>query len=184
MKNRIIQNICYALVLLFIIVLIYYVDFVASTNIQNINLALYISFPIVLYKMLKLNRVEAAFFWSASVYIICFPILIYYCNIRVCNEIDIYGGTITIAVITNKNSTVYNSSNIEGRYTTQQNIECAFYEKNSDVYNGRNVGDTILIVYSNKNVEWYKIYKWFPTHEEIQKYKDGIPFEPKKQKNK
>ncbi len=178
MKSRIIQNICYGVILLFIIMLIYYVDFIASTNTHNINLVLYILLPIVLYKLLKLNRVEAAFFWSAGIYITCFPILIYYCDIRVCNEIDMFGGTITIGVITDKNSTVYNSSNIEGHYTTQQNIECSFYEKNSEVYNDKNIGDTILVVYSNKNVEWYKIYKWFPNHDEIQKHRNGVTYKP------
>ena len=45
-------------------------------------------------------------------------------------------------------------------------------------YERLNVGDTILLKESSRGGIY--IYNLFPTHEEIQKYRNGVLYEPKK----
>ena len=180
MKNKRLLNCCYIIILMATILLIFYVDFIADYDILNVNLILYILFPAALYKVLKQKGIDNAFFWAASSFIVLVPILLFFSSKRVSNEINQYGGTIITAIITDKQNLKYNNAHIRGYYITTHGIKCGFWANNSEVYKLKTIGDTIAIVYSNKNVERYKIYKWFPTHEEIQKYKNGKLYEPKK----
>ena len=106
-----------------------------------------------------------------------------YLNKKQINEdFLIYGGWKTIGIIEKKTNYRGDNWRLDFHYISRTNIEVKKIDHcpNKEIYNMLNINDTILIVHSNKDVSDCKISKYFPTHEEILKYKKGVPYEPKK----
>ncbi len=98
-------------------------------------------------------------------------------------EINKYGGTISYAIINKKSSSPRSANDVYFYYVTDKGERVNGYRKCSNsTYRKLKTGDTILLMTSNLNARNYRIYKYFPTHEEIQESKIGKAYEPIKQK--
>ena len=141
----------------------------------------FIVFPIILYKFLKFNNSFHPFFHTMWIYSTLIWIGYYSTIKRTKWEIDKYGGTISYAIINDKYSSPRSSNNVCYYYVTDKGDWVNGHRKCSNsTYHKLKIGDTILLVTSNLNAHNHKIYKYFPTHEEIQKYKNGVLYEPEK----
>ncbi len=94
-------------------------------------------------------------------------------------EFKEYGGWVTISIIDKKTNRRSDHCRIDFHYKSRTNTKIYGFENcpNEYIYDELKIGDTILIKHSNKDVENYKIYNYFPTHTEIERFKDGMPYE-------
>ena len=143
----------------------------------------FIVFPIILYKFLKFNNSNHPFFHTMWIFSTLAWIGYYSTIKRTKWEINKYGGTVSYAIINDKYSSARSSNNVCFYYVTDKGEWVNGYLKCSkSTYHKLKIGDTILIVTSNLNALNHEIYKYFPTHEEIQESKIGKAYEPIKQK--
>ncbi len=179
-NNKIIYVICYIIGMLLSILGCYYLS-------SFISAFAYISFGILGYRLIKttsnMDKAPAIF---CNLFLICIMSLVlhYVDKKQKIKELDQYGSIITIAIIDN----VYNYrgySGIDCHYKTISDLTLSTSILCSEnISKSKNVNDTILIRYSRLSHNKYFVYNYFPTHEEIQEFKKGKPYEPKKQKNK
>ena len=152
---------------------------------SELQLLCVVGFGICVNRILKLvTALDAA----PSLFVTLFIILIvslafvFLNKKQIKKEFNEYGSVVTIAVIDN----VYN-------YRLNHSIDC-YYETISgitihtnkicgkEITKSKHINDTILIRYSKLSHNKYKVFNYFPTREEIQEYKNGKSYEPKKQK--
>ncbi|SRR5690554_2317799 len=135
----------------------------------------FIIFPLALYRLLKLFKIDySALFWT-GVFSLAFYILAYHMSNRIAlEEIRNSGGIVKIATIIEKYSSIQSAESISIMYSSEKEEIEAKYQIPKDVYNNLEVGDTILIVYSVKCSKWNLPYDLMPTLSERQKYKHGI----------
>ncbi len=151
---------------------------------SGIDLLCLVSFGIILHQMLKANTElgERSFFAALGLIIVFLLIEMYFDKKERRKDFLTYGGWKTIAIIDSKSNYKGDNYRLDIHYLSRTNIllrrvdHCLYKE----IYNALNIGDTILIVHSNKDVSDFIIKSYFPTHGEIQKYKNGVPYEPKK----
>lgn len=182
--KRFIFNTIFIWVLLFIIVCMYLIMFGYIK--EEFFLPIEISFVVVLYEFFKYNNVSQPIFLKVLLVYIPITIISSYVSREYSDyELNKYGCTTWYAVVYNKRSSYNSSNNISFSYTKNGiSIDCGVQLSSKKTYDKLNIGDTILIIVSNYTVSNYKVINYFPTHEEIQEFKKGKPYEPKKQKNK
>lgn len=114
-----------------------------------------------------------------SLIVIClFSFIISYIdNKRLNVELKTYGSIVTVGVV-DKVFNYRGGPSFECRYTTHLNVTI---NKNvnceKQINKKLHVKDTVLIRYSKYNTGNCKIYNYFPTHTEIERFKDGVPYE-------
>ena len=179
-KNKIINNCIYIAGIIGSIIGFY------SSFPSGLMLLCLICYVLLMYKLIKVNTTFGgiSFFWALGTMTILLIIEACLDKRRRTNDFMIYGGWRTIAIIDNKSSYKGDSKRLDFHYIsrTKSTITGVCHCNTREMYDAINIGDTILIAHSNRIVSEYRIEKYFPSHEEIQKYKDGVPFEPKKQK--
>ena len=134
----------------------------------------FISFPLLLYYLLKINNVdESRWFWTG----ITFLILAFYTfhkeNDIALKDIKKNGGVVTIAVVHDKYSSIQSGESISCTYNVDNENISLKYNCSKEIYNKLDINDTILIVYSLRCLEWNLPFDYFPTPKEIQQCKEG-----------
>ena len=183
--KRFIYNTIFILTLVFIIVCLYlnisgYIE-------SNIFIVLVLTFGYVLYEFFKYNNASQPIFLKVVLVFIPLLAIGWFVLEKNANyEIKKYGCTTWYAVIYDKYSSYNSSNNICFTYKTEKGVVVngGVQTSTKETYRKLNVGDTILIAISNFRANNYMVVSYFPTHEEIQEFKKGKPYEPKKQKNK
>ncbi|MBO7145356.1 MAG: hypothetical protein J6W13_11095 [Salinivirgaceae bacterium] len=149
----------------------------------EIKLLCIIGFGIFLNQLLKSNtNIDAAPSLFVTLFIIFIVSLafVFFSKKQIKKEFNEYGSVVTIAVIDN----IYNyrlNHSIDFHYKTLSDITVRVNNIcGEEISKAKSISDTILIRYSRLSHNKYKVFNYFPTHEEIQKYRNGVLYEPKK----
>lgn len=182
MKNKVLYNALY-LTLMLVLLILNILIVCGQIHLIILLKLTFVVFPIILYKFLKFNNSYHPFFHTMWI-ISALAWICYFSTVKRTKwEIDKYGGTISYAIIYDRYSSYQSSNNVCFYYFTDKGDWVHGHGKCSNsTYHKLKIGDTILVVTSNLNALNHEIYKYFPTHEEIQKYKNGVLYEPEKQK--
>ena len=182
MNKKTIYNVLYLtlMLVLLILIILFICDQIHLIFLFKLT---FVVFPIILYKFLKFNNFNHPFFHTMWIIITLIWIVYYSIIKRTKWEINKYGGTISYAIIYDRYSSPRSPNTVSYYYVTDKGdrVNGHIVSSNS-TYHKLKIGDTILLVTSNLNARNHSIYKYFPTHEEIQESKIGKAYEPIKQK--
>ena len=109
------------------------------------------------------------------IYLFTIPFLLLHMSVKITNKNIEKGAVIISAKIIDKWSAQYTGSRIEYTYlcdSTRNNHFIANISRNGAI--SKKIGDTILIIYAVSCPRESKIYKLFPSQEEVEQYKDGV----------
>lgn len=134
----------------------------------------FVSFPILLFYLLKFNNVdESRWFWTIIALLFISIYSFHKENDIALKEIKKNGGVVKTAVIYNRYSSIQSSESISVTYKIGEKSVNAKYNCSKEIYNKLVIDDTILVVYSLQCPDWNLPYKYFPTTREIRQCKDG-----------
>ncbi len=148
---------------------------------SNMNVLCFICFGVFVYMLIKTisNAPTSLLFMLIPLLSLAF-VLAYFEKQQTQKEIDCYGSVVTIAIVED----VYNYKGIHKivfHYKTISDLTLHMSSScEQEIVSNMRINDTILIEYSKLSHDRFFIYNYFPSKEEISKYKNGVPYEPKK----
>ncbi len=134
----------------------------------------YVSFPIVLFHLLKVNNIdESRWFWTIIALLFISIYSFHKESDIALKEIKRNGGVVKTAVVYERYSSIKSSESISIIYEADGRTITAIYNCSREIFENLIIGDTVLIVYSLRCPDWNLPYNYFPTPKEIQHAKQG-----------